>query len=115
MVASPLEYFSLFFNMTAKNKIIHALFAAIDELNEIRPSDQALEKSSETVLFGAGGQLDSIGLVTFLVSAERNIAEIVGHPVTIADERAMSQRNSPFRTIDSLAEYIVSLLAEETR
>ena len=99
---------------THREKIIQALFAAIDELNEIRSPEQRLEKSPELILFGEGGRLDSIGLVTFLVSAERNLADALGRPVTLADERAMSQKNSPFRSINSLAEYIDSILSEQT-
>ena len=35
--------------------------------------------------------------------------------LTLADERAMSQKNSPFRTIDSLVNYIEFLLNEKEK
>jgi hypothetical protein len=64
----------------------------------------------ETVLFGPGGFVDSLGLVQVAVEAERLVAERTGHAIALADERAMSRTHSPFRTLGSLAEYITELL-----
>ena len=64
-------------------------------------------------LYGQEGELDSLGLVNFIVAAEQEFDETFGVPVTLADERALSQRESPFRTIQSLAEYIC-VVARET-
>ncbi len=90
------------------------LFSAIDELNEIRPPGQTVEKSPDTVLFGEGGTLDSIGLVSFIVAAEQKIAQETGITITLADERAMSRKNSPFRTVSALANYISLLMSEKS-
>ncbi len=98
--------------MIDKDKIVSALYEAIDEINEFRPQGQRLEKALDTRLFGAGGVLDSIGLVSFIVAVEQRIAEVFGTSITLADERALSQRNSPFRSIGSLADYISKLLGE---
>ncbi len=100
--------------MIDSNKIMDILFSAIDELNEIRPTGQTIEKSPGTVLFGEGGTLDSIGLVSFIVAAEQKIAQETGINITLADERAMSQRNSPFRTVSALANYISLLMSEKS-
>lgn len=100
--------------MIDSNKIMDILFSAIDELNEIRSTGHAIEKSPATVLFGEKGTLDSIGLVSFIVSVEQKIAQETGVNVTLADERAMSQKNSPFRTVSALADYISILLAEKS-
>jgi len=99
--------------VTEKEKILNILFDAIDEINEIRPEGQRVEKSADTVLFGQGGALDSIGLVSFIVASEQKIAEETGASITLADERAMSQKNSPFRTVSALADYISTLIAEQ--
>jgi len=93
-------------------KIIQAIFRAVDEVNQELPEGQRLKKSLDTVLFGRSGVLDSVGLVNLIVAAEEKIEEEFGSTITIADERAMSQKNSPFRTIGTLVDYVSSLLEE---
>ncbi len=99
--------------MAAKEKVLNAISEMIDALNPQLPKDMQLEKTPETVLFGAGGKLDSLGLVNLVVALEQKIREQFDRPVSITDERAMSQKNSPFRTIDTLADYITQLLEEQ--
>ena len=96
-----------------KKKILETIYDSIDELNEQLSNEQQLTKSTKTVLFGNNGQLDSLGLVNLLVIMEQNIEEEFDVSITIADERAMSQIHSPFRTIGFLADYIEMLLKQD--
>lgn len=89
------------------------LYLAIEEINETLDEGDQLAKSPETVLFGDGALLDSVGLVNFIVTTERIAQEVTGKMITLASEKAFSRRQSPFRTVGSLAEYIEELLAEE--
>ena len=98
--------------MNLKEKVSQSIFKAIDELNEQLPPEQNLEKSIETRIIGKGGKLDSVGLVTFIVAVEQMIEDEFEVPMTLADERAMSQNQSPFRTVRTLAEYIAMLIEE---
>jgi len=96
-----------------KRKTIEKLiFNSIEEINEQLPLEQQLTQSTKTVLFGKDGKLDSLGLVTLLVLIEQNIEDEFDLSITIADERAMSQKHSPFRTVGILADYIDMLLKE---
>ncbi|MCF6178538.1 MAG: AMP-binding protein [Geopsychrobacter sp.] len=95
-----------------KEKILNAIFASIDEVNSSAPEEEQLSKSEDTILFGPNGKLDSLGLVTFIVTAESNIEEEFGEQITLANETALSQENSPFATVNVLAEYIEQLLKE---
>ncbi len=61
----------------------------------------------DSPLFGPNGLLDSVGLVSVVLAVEQEIAERLGCTVALADDRALSQRNSPFRTVGSLADYAV--------
>jgi acyl carrier protein len=61
--------------------------------------------ASDTPLFGRDGVLDSAGLVALVVGVEQAVEERWNRSVTLADERALSQRHSPFRTVGSLATY----------
>lgn len=64
--------------------------------------------TGDTALFGPGGLLDSMGLVTLIVEVEQSLADRFGLVMTLADDRAMSQRSSPFRSVGALAGYIQS-------
>jgi len=68
-----------------------------------------------TRLFGPSSVLDSLTLVSLIVDVEQKLAEEYGINVAIADERAMSQDKSPFRTIGTLAGYIQLLLEEKSQ
>lgn len=95
-----------------KKKVIELIFSAVGEINKRLPENGQIEQSIKTVLFGENGKLDSLGLVNLIVAIEQNIEDEFEQSIIIADERAMSQKRSPFRTIDSLADYIDILMQE---
>ena len=94
-------------------QIERALSRAIDALNLQLPEDRKLEKSPDAVLFGKNGQLDSLGLVSFIVEVERTVEEEFGVSIILADERALSQQNSPFMSLHSLQKYVALLIKED--
>jgi acyl carrier protein len=96
-----------------REEIKQAIFNVLDEINQELPQEKQLKKSETTVLFGQFGQLDSLGLVNLIVAIEEKLEEECNVSITLADEKAMSQRNSPFRTVASLIDYIAMLLNEE--
>lgn len=67
----------------------------------------------ETALIGQQSILDSLGMVTLIVDLEQKIEEEYDLALTLADDRAMSQKHSPFRTVQSLTDYICTRIAEE--
>ena len=69
----------------------------------------------DTVLFSDGGVLDSLALVSLIADLEVAVEERLGVPVTLADERAMSRKRSPFRTAGSLAEFVEEVVREEMK
>lgn len=90
---------------------LELVIAAIRELGQAGVIvDPPTTLDSDAELFGSGGFVDSLGLVQLTVEVERMVAESVGTPITLADERAMSRSQSPFRTLGSLAAYIVELV-----
>ncbi|MGH9715423.1 MAG: acyl carrier protein [Candidatus Acidiferrales bacterium] len=99
--------------MPDKNEILDVLLATVDEANKELPPEQRLTKSKDTILFGHSGKLDSLGLVNFIVCAEQKLQDRFGVPISLADERAMSQERSPFRTIATMADYVQTLLDEK--
>jgi acyl carrier protein len=88
------------------------LFPAVDEARRTIPSAASLKPAADSPLFGDGG-LDSMGLVRFIVMVEERIQDRTDLEITLASDKAMSRRSSPFRTLGTLAEYIGECLAEE--
>ena len=66
----------------------------------------------ESELFGLKGFLDSLGLVNLVVALEGKVLQEFGVGLALADNRAVSQHNSPFRTIGLLASYIEQRIKE---
>lgn len=64
----------------------------------------------DTRLFGSGGVLDSMGLVSLITDLEEKIESDYNISLILADERAMSQERSPFRSVSSLSRYISTLM-----
>lgn len=98
--------------MSNKEKLLQLIYNAIDDVNAGLEEGEKIDKSPEAALFGESGSLDSLGFVNLIVAVEQRMEEEFGTTITIADERAMSRKRSPFRTVKSLAEYISSLLEE---
>lgn len=96
--------------MTSIGQITESLLRALEELNQELPPDKKVSLNPDTVLYGSQGHLDSLGLVNLVLMAERNVQQDFGCAITLADERALSEARSPFRTINSLAGYVGKLL-----
>jgi len=99
-------------NNSVRSRALKVIYSVFDLHNSDKDSPGKLIKSEDTTLFGPGTELDSFGLVRLILSIERKIDEEFGVIITLADEKAMSQRSSPFRTVETLANYIVQLIEE---
>jgi len=62
------------------------------------------------VLLGAGATLDSLSVVQYVLDVEQRLADKYRTLVSLTDEKAMSQRQSPFRSVGTLIDYLDSLL-----
>lgn len=92
--------------------IKQVILRAIDTINETLPEDSQIGKEDVSPLYGAGSALDSLGLVTLIAEIEGLVFDETGHQLTLADERAMSQKSSPFLTVASLVSYTERLVLE---
>lgn len=70
-------------------------------------------KGPDTIrLIGAEAVCDSTSLVAFLVGLEDQVNEQFGTQIVLLDDRAMSQKHSPFRSVASVAEFTATLVEE---
>ncbi len=86
-------------------ELVALIVGVLQEQSDGRGVKIAVELGGETPLFGRDGVLDSMGLVTLVVALEQTIEDEYGVSVSLADERALAERKSPFRTIGTLADY----------
>ncbi len=96
--------------MNDPENVVAAIYRAVDWINGELPPDRQLIKARETRLLGSQSVLDSMHLVSLIVPIEREVEDIFGVMLTLVDERALSMKESPFRSIQSLADYIGALI-----
>jgi D-alanine--poly(phosphoribitol) ligase subunit 2 len=94
------------------HEVLNLLIRIATDMNLSLPHHIEVEKGADAQLFGAGAPLDSMALVQFVVEVEAEMEDTFGASIVLANERAMSQRRSPFLTLGTLAEYIGTLLNE---
>jgi len=93
---------------TALKIVVACLRDAIEQLG----GQSAEGVNADTVIVGQGAVLDSIGVVSLIVDIEQRLESDHDVSVTLASEKAMSQRSSPFRTASVLADHICTVVAE---
>lgn len=89
--------------------IQNIIFSAIEMTNHIREEDKQIPCAATTELYSKDGHLDSMGLVAFLIDVEELFLD-EDIQIALSDERAMSQSKSPFRSVQTLNDYIAELL-----
>ncbi|MCK4664774.1 MAG: hypothetical protein KAT68_18025 [Bacteroidales bacterium] len=67
--------------------------------------------NGHTALFGSNAIFDSMGLVNVIIDIESKFLD-EDIEISLTSEKAMSRRNSPFRTISTLAEFIEEQIKE---
>jgi acyl carrier protein len=98
--------------MNVPENIVAAIYRAVDWINGELPPDRQLIKVPGTRLLGSESVLDSMHLVSLIIAIEREVEDTFGVTLTLADERALSMKESPFRSIQSLADYIGMLITD---
>ena len=79
--------------------------------NYLETQDINGKANEETVLFGKDSILDSMGLVNIIIDIESKFLD-EDIEISLTSEKAMSRRNSPFRTVNTLTDYIVEQIEE---
>lgn len=93
-------------------RILEIITDAATEVSSDMEKKINLEKGEDAPLFGPENVLDSLDLVSLVVIVEQAIEDEYNIILTLADSRAFSQKNSPFRTIGALASYAYKLAKE---
>lgn len=93
-----------------RQKIVDLVFKTLNSFFIEYDLTVDLSDGEQTKLFGGDGILDSLGLVSFIVSVEEAIEDEFNISIVLADEKAMSRRTSPFARINALVDYIFEVI-----
>jgi hypothetical protein len=98
--------------MIERSVALSIVIASIEEVFAQNGGAAPTGLNEETVLVGPDAVLDSLGVVSLIVEVEQRVEGEHGASVTLANDKAMSQRNSPFRTVAVLTDHLVAMVAE---
>ncbi len=94
------------------DKIQDIVKRSIDEIMQTQNEENKGKyyQQKDSVLFGSNGLLDSISLVSLILAVEEKVQEELGIDLLLANEKAMSQKSSPFRNYETLTHYVYDLV-----
>lgn len=95
-----------------RKQVADLLEQVITEFNDMY-DQYSVETNEEAVLYGKGAVIDSIGLVALIVEVGFRFEEAFDVTVDLMNEKAFSQKNSPFTTVGRLIDYIVQVIEEK--
>ena len=98
--------------MVDREDIVNLIINTIEELVDEVMLKGIENPNSKTQLYGSNSDLDSLNLVTLISEVEERASDFLDIDLLLADERAMSMTRSPFRRVETLADYI-HVLAQE--
>ena len=93
----------------SQDPILEIIFQSLANLNAERDASDQVPVGIETQLFGGNSVLDSLALVSVISDVEMGVSDAMGEVITLTDDRAMSQKISPFTNVRTLCAYILSL------
>jgi acyl carrier protein len=97
--------------MEKKHQLYEIVRQCVEEWNDQQIRKIPIEQGMLTPLYGKDGYLDSIGLVSVLVSVEQAVEDYFDVEIPLIRESlALSQKDSPFKTVGSLVEFLCGLL-----
>lgn len=95
--------------MTEK-EVEQLIMEALNELNDEFPDDEKIIINSDAILFGKDSQIDSLSLVSLIVSIESKLCSILDRDLSLTDDRAMTRSESPFLNVQTLKSYILEIV-----
>ena len=97
-------------NSITREAVLDCVLNSVSSLGRELGNADLSSPTEDTRLFGEKSGLDSMGLVTLIVDLEESVHTRFGKTLVIADERAMSRLNSPFRRVGTLVDHLFEKL-----
>ena len=93
-----------------RERVLNIVRTAVHDLNDELGYPELERVSEETGLQDGEQGIDSLSLVSLIVEIEGLVGNEFGREVVLADEKAMSRRNSPYRNVRALVDFIMEQL-----
>ncbi|MBT6438172.1 MAG: hypothetical protein HOK72_00605 [Flavobacteriales bacterium] len=81
-------------------------------LGENGMSVEELDLNADTQIFGEDSVVDSLDLVAIIIAIEERVQELTGKDITVINEESIVSGESPFESINSLANLVFSRINE---
>lgn len=88
------------------DRILPIIVSVVDEINKTREERIPTDNVLDLCLYGDAGVFESMYLVAFLSMVEENLEDEFGVEVSLASEKAVSRRVSPFSSVSRLIGFI---------
>jgi len=98
--------------VVARDAVVTIIKKAVTEVMDQAGLPPPTSLSDDTVIVGKDAVLDSLGVVSLIVEVEQALEQQHDVAVTLASDKAMSQKNSPFRTVGVLADHVLETIKE---
>jgi acyl carrier protein len=98
--------------MIDRKTALDVVMGCLRDAMEQSGAPEPIQVTEDTVIVGKDAALDSVGVVSLIVDIEQRLEMDHDVSVTLANDKAMSQRSSPFRTVGVLADHVCSVAAE---
>ena len=95
---------------STREEVVEVIASQLTELNRGLGYAEFEQIDESTVIYGSDGGLDSLGLVKFSVELEDVLQDRLGPAVVLTDESAITAEENPFRSVGSLADFVLSQL-----
>lgn len=86
-----------------KKRILDAVVSVVSDYLDSQGIE--CDVNPDTTLFGDESVLDSMGLVNIVIDLESAFLD-AGYEISLTSDVAMSRRQSPFRSVSSLVQFI---------
>ena len=98
-------------HLITRDEVDAIILHALEALNVDRDPEDRIVPSIATPLFGSEAEIDSLDFVSLIVDVETSLSVDHGLSISLADDFAGSGAQSPFATVETLREYILTLAA----
>ena len=93
-----------------KQELIQMMIELLQDVLADSDAEYSAEITATTPLVGEGAAITSLSLISFITGVELAIEEKYDTELTLVSEEALSRRKSPFRMIDALSDYVLTLV-----
>jgi hypothetical protein len=97
-------------NSMQREELVVPMVERLQQVIDEESADISIAVAEDSPLIGPQAVVSSLALVSYIVDVEAMVAERWGAEIILVNESALSRKKSPFRTIGTLADYVLELV-----